>query len=85
MITVKNSIKRSATEREKFTYRKYPKKINNSIYILGSRHIPGMYERLKEFQQYNPAIEVMLLDKGLYVPQWEYPEEVLNGIEMFLS
>lgn len=61
------------------------KKINNSIYIIGSRHIPGMYERLKEFQQYNPAIEVMLLDKGLYVPQWEYPEEVLNGIEMFLS
>lgn len=61
------------------------KKINNSIYILGSKHILGMDERLKEFQQYNPAIETMLLEKGLYSPQLEYPEVVLSGIKMFLS
>lgn len=60
------------------------KKIDNSIYILGSKHIQGMNERLNEFQQYNPAIEITLLEKGLYTPQWEYPEEVLNAVETYL-
>lgn len=61
------------------------KKIDNSIYILGSKHIQGMYERLKEFQEYNPAIEIGMLEKGLYSPQLEHPEEVLSAIEMYLS
>lgn len=61
------------------------KKIDNSIYILGSKHIPGMDARLAEFQQYNPAIEITLLEKGLYAPQWEYPEEILRAIELYLS
>ena len=61
------------------------KKIDNSIYILGSKHIQGMYERLKEFQEYNPAIEIGMIEKGLYSPQLEHPEEILSAIEMYLS
>lgn len=60
------------------------KKIDNSIYLLGSRNIQGMDERLNEYQSYNPAIETTLLSKGLQLPQLEYPEEVLNVIEMYL-
>lgn len=60
------------------------KKIDNSIYLLGSRNIHGMNERLDEYQSYNPAIETTLLSKGLQLPQMEYPEEVLNLIEMYL-
>lgn len=59
------------------------KKINNSIYILGSENIDGMKERLKEFQQYNPAIEISILSEGRYLPHLECPSEVLKTIEMY--
>lgn len=59
------------------------KKINNSIYIIGTKNIDGMKERLEEFQQYNPAIETSLLSEGKYLPQLECPSEVLKAMEMY--
>lgn len=60
------------------------KKIDNSIYIVGSQSIGGMEERLEEFKRYNPAIETALLSKGKYLPQLEFPEEIWNTMKTYL-
>lgn len=60
------------------------KKIDNSIYLLGSSAIDGMEERLEEFKRYNPAIETALLDNGKHLPHLEFPNEVLDMMKTFL-
>lgn len=60
------------------------KKINNSIYLIGSSSIGGMKERLEEFKQYNPSIETAYLKKGKYLPHMECPDELLNLMKTYL-
>lgn len=59
------------------------KKINNSIYLVGSKSINGMEERLEEFKKYNPSIEFVLLDEGKYLPHLECPDTMLNIIKTY--
>lgn len=60
------------------------KKINNSIYLIGSRSINGMEERLEEFKKYNPSIEFLLVNEGKYLPHVEYPDTMSNVIKTYL-
>lgn len=60
------------------------KKIDNSIYMIGCRSIPGIDERLEEFKKYNPAIETSLLSKGKYLPHLECPDEIWNAMKTYL-
>ena len=61
------------------------KKIDNSIYLLGSQEIDGMEESLKEYQQYNSAIEYSLISKAKLLPQLECPDKVMNVIRIFFT
>lgn len=60
------------------------RKINNSIYIIGSKGIDGMEERLEEFKTYNPAIETALLPYGKFLPHLEYPHRVWDIMKTYL-
>lgn len=60
------------------------KKINNSIYLIGSSTISGMAERLEEFKRYNPSIETALLKNGKYLPHMECPNEVFSLMKTYL-
>lgn len=60
------------------------KRIDNSIYLVGSSSIDGMEERLEEFKRYNPAIEISLLKSGKRLPHLEFPNEVLDVMKTYL-
>ena len=60
------------------------KNINQNIHILASREIPNMESTIKEYQYYNPAIEVEYIDYTRLLPQLEAPEEVLKYIQLYL-
>lgn len=60
------------------------KNINQNIHILASREIPNIESTIKEYQYYNPAIEVEYIDYTRLLPQLESPEEVLKYIHLYL-
>ncbi len=60
------------------------KKVDNSIYLVGSQSIPDMEERIEEYRKYNPAIESTILTEGKYLPHLECPSSVLQAIHTYL-
>lgn len=61
------------------------KKIDNSIYLIGGGEIDNEEELLKEYTEYNCAIEYTLISKCKQFPQIETPEKFLSAINTFLS
>lgn len=61
------------------------KKINNSIYLVGSEHIENEEELLKEYLDYNCAIEYTLISGCKHLPQIEKSEKFLSIVQTFLS
>jgi pimeloyl-ACP methyl ester carboxylesterase len=60
------------------------KNINNSIHILAGAEIPEIQKEMKEYQYYNPAIEVEYINYTKGLPQLEAPEEILKYINLYL-
>ena len=60
------------------------KKVDNSIYILGSRSIPDMEERVEEYRKYNPAVEITMLAQGKQLSHLECPNQVLEALHTYL-
>lgn len=60
------------------------KKINNSIYLMGSND-EGMIECMAEYKNYNPAIETVSIPNVKLLPHMEKPTEVYDIIQTFLS
>jgi pimeloyl-ACP methyl ester carboxylesterase len=60
------------------------KNINNSIHILAGGEISGIQTDMKEYQYYNPSIEVEYINYTKGLPQLEAPEEVLKYINLYL-
>ena len=61
------------------------KKVNNSIYIIGSKENEYMKEIIDDYMEYNPSIETAFLEQSKYMPQIEVPKKILFYIELFLS
>ena len=61
------------------------KSINKNIHILCSAELPDMHKKMKEYQYYNPAIEVEYLDYVKRLPQLETPNEILKYLQLYLS
>lgn len=59
------------------------KKVNNSIYIVGGKEMDHIKELIREYQNYNPAIESSLVCYSKYLPQLENPTELFNIIQMY--
>ena len=60
------------------------KNINKSIHIIAGHELPGIEGDMKEYQYYNPAIEVEYIDYTKGLPQLEAPDEVMNYINLYL-
>lgn len=61
------------------------KKIDNSICLVGGGHKNHIEEILKEYVDYNPAIEYTIINGTNHLPQLEKPAELLSNISTFLS
>ena len=61
------------------------KNINQNIHILAGREIPGIEATIKEYQYYNPAIEVEYIEYTKLLPQLETPAEVLKYVLLYLD
>ena len=44
-----------------------------------------MHKKMKEYQYYNPAIEVEYLDYVKRLPQLETPNEILKYLQLYLA
>lgn len=60
------------------------KLINKNIHILASAELPEIQKRMKEYQYYNPAIEVEYLDYVKRLPQLETPAAIQNFLQLYL-
>ena len=60
------------------------KTINKNIHILASAELPDIRKIMKEYQYYNPAVEVEYLDYVRKLPQLEAPDEIVKYIRLYL-
>lgn len=60
------------------------KKIDNSIYLIGGGDIEHEEELLKEYTEYNCAIEYTLIPECKKLPQIEKKERFLDAVNTFL-
>lgn len=61
------------------------KKINNSIFIIGSTGIEQMKQILEEYKYYNSSIEYVLIEHARLLPQLEKPNDILHLIQIFFG
>lgn len=61
------------------------KKINNSIYLVGSREQKDITEIMNSYVAYNPSIEASYVDGSKYLPQLECPERLLKVLNLYLE
>lgn len=61
------------------------KEIDNNIHILASTELPDAKKNMKEYQYYNPAIEVEYLDYVKELPQLEAPSKITKYLDLYLS
>jgi hypothetical protein len=59
------------------------KKIDNSIYLVGSNGLHNIKDRLEEYKEYNPAIETFYMEEAKELPQLEKPEELYELIKTY--
>lgn len=55
-----------------------------NIHILASAELPDIRKTIKEYQYYNPAIEVEYMDYVRKLPQLEAPDEIVKYIRLYL-
>ncbi len=61
------------------------KKINNSIYLIGSKEDTESKQIIDSYLSYNPSIEVSYLEGSGYLPQLEVPEKLLDILNLYLD
>ncbi len=59
------------------------KKIDNSIYLIGGEELENISERLEEYRDYNPAIEISLISETRMLPQLEAPAKLYELIKTY--
>lgn len=61
------------------------KKINNSIYLIGSKEKEGNKEIIDQYISINPSIEASFLSGSKYLPQLEIPNNLLEVLNLYLE
>ena len=61
------------------------KEINNSIVIIGGEDEKNISEIFMEYQEFNPAIETVMINNSKHFPQIEQPKEFLNAIKTYMN
>ena len=63
----------------------HARKINNSIYLIGSREQNGITEVMNSYVAYNSSIEASYVDNSKYLPQLEVPEKLMDVLNLYLE
>ncbi|MCI8485366.1 MAG: alpha/beta hydrolase [Lachnospiraceae bacterium] len=61
------------------------KKINNSIYLIGSRNNEESEKIINSYLSHNPSIEFSYVSESKYLPQMEVPEKLLEILNLYLN
>lgn len=61
------------------------KKLNNSIYLIGSKEQNDITEIMNSYVIYNPSIETTYIENSKYLPQLEVPEKFLEALDLYLE
>ena len=61
------------------------KSINNSIVIIGGEDEDNIRMKCIEYQEYNPAVEYVILENCKHLPQLEQPEKLLETLKIYLA
>lgn len=61
------------------------KEINNSIVIIGGEDEKNISEIFMEYQEFNPAIETVMINNSKHFPQIEQPKEFINAIKTYMN
>lgn len=61
------------------------RKINNSIYLIGSKELNGIEKIIDTYISQNPSIEASYLSNSKYLPQMEIPEKLLETLNIYLE
>lgn len=61
------------------------KEINNSIVIIGGEDEKNISEIFMEYQEFNPAIETVMINNSKHFPQIEQPKEFMNAIKTYMN
>lgn len=61
------------------------KKINNSIYLIGSKEKEGITEIINSYISCNPSIEASYISNSKYLPQLETPQQLLDLLNLYLE
>lgn len=61
------------------------KKINNSIFLIGSRGNEHSEPVIDSYVSYNPSIEVSYVSESKYLPQLEVPEKLMEILNLYLN
>ena len=61
------------------------KKINNSIYLIGSEGNPERESIIHSYISCNPSIEASWISESKYLPQLETPEKLLDVLNLYLD
>lgn len=61
------------------------KKINNSIYLIGSKGKNGIVEIMNSYVTYNPSIEASYIENSKHLPQLEVPEKFMETLNLYLE
>lgn len=59
--------------------------LDNSIYIINGEELLEQYGSSRKYEDIHPSIETVTINKTKYLPQLEYPEEVVKNINIFLE
>lgn len=61
------------------------KKINNSIYLIGSKNQNNMTEIINSYISYNPSIEASYIENSKFLPQLEVPDKFMDTVNLYLE
>lgn len=61
------------------------KKINNSMFLIGSKEQSGMVKVMNSYVTYNSSIEVSYIENSKYLPQLEAPHNFLEIVDLYLE
>lgn len=61
------------------------KKINNSIYLIGSKEMKNIDENINAYLSCNPSIEEFYIPNSKFLPQLELPEKLIEIINFCLE
>ena len=61
------------------------KEINHSMFIIGGAEKEDNQTILENYQHYNQAIEIEMINNTKQLPHMECPKQILEQIEIFLG